>query len=319
MASIAVLAGGVSAEREISIKTGNKICDSLKRNGYNVKLIDAKDDFWLELIQFNPDAAFIALHGRFGEDGTIQGMLDVMNIEYVGSGVLASAMAMDKIASKRIFKALNMPIAEYVVLDSALCANTTNDIVSSIKFPVIVKPSCEGSAIGINIANCEGELQDCLEQALEYDSNVLVEEFVDGPEITVGILGNEPQKVFETVQIIYSNPFYDYDAKYTPGKSTHLIPADLPGDVSEKCRELALEAHNALNCRDFSRVDIKLSKDLHRMAVLEVNTIPGMTETSLYPEAAAAAGYNFDELIDFLIKLPLERQAKRSKISTLSI
>lgn len=319
MASIAVLAGGVSAEREISIKTGNKICDSLKRNGYNVKLIDAKDDFWLELIQFNPDAAFIALHGRFGEDGTIQGMLDMMNIEYVGSGVLASAVAMDKIATKRIFKALNMPIAEYVVLDGTLCAYTTNDIVSSIKFPVIVKPSCEGSAIGINIANCESELQDCLEQALEYDSNVLVEEFVDGPEITVGILGNEPQKVFEAVQIIYSNPFYDYDAKYTPGKSTHLIPADLPGDVSQKCRELALEAHNALNCRDFSRVDIKLSKDLQRMAVLEVNTIPGMTETSLYPEAAAAAGYNFDELIDFLIKLPLERQAKRSKISTLSI
>lgn len=317
MASIAVLAGGISAEREISIITGNKIGNSLKRNGYKVRVIDAVGDFWLELLDYNPDSVFIALHGRFGEDGTIQGMLDMMNIEYVGSGVLASAVAMDKISTKHIFRSLNIPTPGYHVLEKDLFEESII-IPNNIKFPLVIKPSCEGSAIGISIANSESDVESCLNEAMQYSGKLLVEEFIDGPEVTVGILGDDPPKVLEVVQIIHSNTFYDFDAKYTPGKSKHLIPPDLPDDILKECKVLALKAHKALNCRDFSRVDIKISSDLKQVTVLEINTIPGMTETSLYPEAAAASGYGFDELTDFLIKLPLKRKADKQKIASIT-
>lgn len=312
MKSVAVLMGGVSAERDISLITGSKISDSLKRNGYNVKDIDTAGNFCLELQQLNPDAAFIALHGKYGEDGTMQGLLDLMGIEYVGSGVLASALAMDKIMSKRVFESFSIPTPKYVFIDkSSWDDSQVKEITKKIGLPAVIKPSSEGSAIGITIASSEKELKRCIETAFNFDKKVLIEEFIDGPEVTVGILGNNPPVALEIVQIVSLNHFYDYDAKYTPGKSKHIIPANIPKKIKKKCAAYALQSHKAIGCRDFSRVDIKISSDYEKACVLEINTIPGMTETSLYPEAAAASGYDFDTLIDYLIRLPLARKEKR--------
>lgn len=303
--------GGISAEREISLITGNKISESLKKSGYNVKSIDAVGNFWLELQQFDPDAVFIALHGRFGEDGVVQGLLDLMGIEYVGAGVLASALAMDKIISKYIFEGFSIPTPKHICLDKTNKHLAITEIIRKIKLPAVIKPASEGSAIGITVVDSEKEMIEGIESAFNYDDRILIEEFIEGPEITVGILGNDPPIALEIVQIVSLNHFYDYDAKYTPGKSKHIIPADIPGRAKEKCIAYALNAHNVINCRDFSRVDIKISPDYENIYVLEINTIPGMTETSLFPEAAMASGYDFDTLVDFLIKLPLARKKSR--------
>lgn len=311
MSSIAVLMGGISAEREISLITGSKISESLKRSGYNVKSVDAVGNFWLELQKFSPDAVFIALHGKFGEDGAVQGLLDLMGLEYVGSGVLASAIAMDKIMSKHIFESLSIPTPRHIYLDKANKYLGTDEIIKKLKVPAVIKPASEGSAIGITIVNSTKEMENGIESAFDYDNRILVEEFIDGPEITVGILGNDPPVVLEIVQIVSLNHFYDYDAKYTPGKSKHIIPADIPDNIKKKCAKYALNAHNAINCRDLSRIDIKMSPDFKNIYVLEINTIPGMTETSLFPEAARASGYDFDTLIDFLVKLPLARKSRQ--------
>lgn len=319
MASVAVLAGGISAEREISIKTGDKIAASLERSGYDVKIIDPIENFWLDLNEFNPDTVFIALHGRFGEDGTVQGMLEMMGLEYVGSGVLSSAVAMDKIASKHIFSSVGISSPKYHTLCQDSYSKDIETLVKVVKPPFVIKPSCEGSAIGIKLVDSLDQVETCVKEALTFGDKLLIEEFIDGPEVTIGILGNNPQVVLETVQIVHSNAFYDYDAKYTPGKSNHIIPAQLPVDIAEECKRLALQAHNVLNCRDFSRVDIKISKDMSEVVVLEVNTIPGMTETSLYPEAASASGYSFDELIDLLVKLSLDRGSKKHNSSTITV
>jgi len=253
-----------------------------------------------------PDVAFIALHGRYGEDGTVQGLLELLGIPYTGSGVLASALAMDKIVSKRLLRAEGVRVPPSVDLMSRreLSTRDVSREVAALGYPVIVKPNRQGSTIGMSKVERPDELARAIEEAFDYDSQVLIEKFLNGVEITAGILGNEELQVLPLIEIVPAKGFYDYEAKYTPGATEEICPARIPEATSEEARRLALAAHRALGCRGMSRVDMIAAAD--GVYVLEVNTIPGMTPTSLLPTAARAAGIEFPQLLDKLIELALE-------------
>jgi D-alanine-D-alanine ligase len=304
---IAVLMGGRSGERDVSLSTGQRIAEALASIGYSVASIDAAGNFWEKLTREKPDAVFIALHGRWGEDGTVQGVLELLGLPYTGSGVLASALAMDKLMTKKILLQHGIPTPKYIYLNKGKEKIDFEE--KELGFPVVVKPVHEGSALGINIAKNASELANFVDEAFGIDDHVLIESYIPGKEVTVGILENESITALPTLEIISENEFYNYEAKYSPGKSRHIIPAGIPGEIEEKVKKLAVEAHKALGCRDFSRIDFMISEKLEPF-VLEVNTIPGMTPTSLYPEAAAAIGVPFNELIDKIIKLALKRSAR---------
>lgn len=300
--------GGRSSEREISLKTGEQVIQALKNKGHEVIGLDVADDFVTALVETKPDVCFIALHGRFGEDGTIQGLLELFGIPYTGSGVLASALGMDKVASKKIFAVDGIPTPKFAFLDKgeylADAEASRERIAAGVTLPAVVKPSREGSTIGMSIVKSEEELSSALDLAFKHDERVLVESFVDGVEITVGVLGNDPQAL-PTLEIVSHTDFFDYDTKYTSGLSEHIIPARLPEAAQLKSQELAVKAHQAIGCRGFSRVDL-IVDPTGAPYVLEVNTIPGMTELSLFPDAAKAAGLDFDELVEKLVELALE-------------
>jgi len=340
---IAVLMGGLSSERAISLSTGRMILDSLDRSKYEVEAIDAamipggrrhpepgsgrnieavaeaeraiQQKYGglksMERLMSNGceciDAAFIALHGRFGEDGTIQGMLELLGIPYTGSGVLASALAMDKIACKRVLKSAGVSVPDSIdLLTRAECQNP--EIIAqaeSLGYPLMVKPSRQGSTIGMSKVTSAGDLIAAVEEALKYDSQVLIERFVPGTEITVGVLGNRRPEPLPIIEIVPAKGFYDYEAKYNPGATEEIIPARISKAAEDKAIEAAIRSHKAIGCRGMSRVDLIVKTD-DEVVVLEVNTIPGMTPTSLLPTAAKAAGIDFPELLDRLIKYALE-------------
>ncbi len=285
---IGVLAGGTSSEREISIKSGRAVFESLKENGLNVDFIDIKEDNpeWLDRTDI--DTAFIALHGRFGEDGTVQRMLDEKNIIYTGSDPEASYLALDKIASKKIFLKEGLRIPEYKVIPEASGPGSIEDI----WIPCVVKPQHEGSSIGLSIVDSKDQLAEAIKNASAYRGDVIVERFIPGREITVGLIEGEALPVIE---IIAANNCYDYNAKYLAKDTKYIVPAELDNGIAEKAQEIALRAHNALGCEGFSRVDMRLA-DSGDIYVLEVNTIPGLTERSLLPMAARAAGIDFFDL-----------------------
>jgi D-alanine-D-alanine ligase len=305
--TVALLAGGKSAEREVSLKSGEQVYQALDKGKYDILRYDPRDDL-VRLAQdaSQIDVALIILHGRLGEDGTIQGLLESLSIPYQGSGVLGSAIAMNKILSKQLYIEAGLPVAPHVVVDRN-DAQTAQGVERALGFPVVVKPEHEGSSIGLSIARSSEDLLRSLEGAWHYDRRCLVEKFIPGTEITGGVLGNEDLQALPLVEIIPgdSYEFFDYEAKYTPGASREVCPARLSDALTLRAQELAVRAHRALYCRGYSRTDMIVSGD--GIFVLETNTIPGMTQTSLFPQAAAAAGMDFPALLDRLIELALER------------
>jgi D-alanine-D-alanine ligase len=337
---VAVLMGGRSSEREISLKSGKMVLRHLNRDKYDALAFDTgvlhhlsegRDRRELPLPAATPDltalaplapraiepdsnqpgadVAFIALHGPGGEDGTIQGLLELLGIPYTGSGVLASALAMDKVVSKKLFRAEGIPTPPWRDFWTNNCADAAavaEDLRSSLGLPVVIKPACEGSTIGISIARTETELAPAIANAAAYGPHVLAEEFVTGVEITAGILGNRNPEVLPLVEIVPAGGFYDYEAKYTPGATDEIVPARIADRDVERARELAVAAFEALGCRGMARVDMIVGPQ--GPTVLEVNTIPGLTETSLVPRAAQAAGISFPALLDRIIDLALEER-----------
>jgi D-alanine-D-alanine ligase len=285
---IGVLAGGPSSERDISLKSGEAVFRALITKGLDTSLLDVDTDNLSLLIKDTGiDLAFIALHGRFGEDGTVQRKLESMGVPYTGSGPAASQAALDKIVSKEKFIEKGIDVPAYSVMRAVSDASK-----GRTSFPCVVKPRYEGSSIGLSIIDSADMLPAALEKALKYDKEVLVEEFIRGREITVGILGEEALPV---VEIIPAGGVYDFAAKYHAKDTVYKVPADLSADITDLARKTGLKAHKTLGCEGFSRVDMRLAED-GRIYVLEVNTIPGLTERSLLPMAAKEAGLDFSAL-----------------------
>lgn len=295
---VGVLLGGPSAEREISLKSGRAVARALREAGYSVVEIGEEGDIGDGIRSHRLDAAFIALHGRFGEDGTVQGMLEEMNIPYTGSGVEASRRAMNKAESRKLFERAGLPVPPGRVYGPGAGPRKP-----PFPLPVVVKPAREGSSIGLSLARTPDEFRAAVARAREHDREILVEEYVPGRELTVGVLDGRP---LPPVEIRPSNPFFDFEAKYVPGKSKFEVPARLPAARYREVQRLGLSAHRVLGCFSYSRADIILGPG-GRPCLLEVNTIPGFTATSLLPQAAAAAGIDFATLCRRLLAAALTR------------
>lgn len=290
---IGVLYGGTSKEREISLKTGNAVLKALKELKLNVVGIDVGNDVIQNILSEKITFAFIALHGPLGEDGTIQGVLEMLGIPYTGSGVLASALALNKIYSKQIFKLNGIPTSEWIVVKK----DQKNHPRIPFGYPVVVKPSSQGSTIGVSIVKNKKGLSKALKEAFKYNDKSIIERYICGRELTVGIVGD---KILPVMEIVPVGEYYDYTAKYVPGKSKHIVPAPLPKKIYKRAQKLAMMAFNSLGCKAVGRVDMRY--DGKNIYVLEVNTIPGMTETSLLPEAASYIGMNFKTLVYEIMK-----------------
>jgi D-alanine-D-alanine ligase len=293
---IGVLLGGLSREREISLKTGAAILKALLEKGYDAHAIDVGHDIAEVLIKQKIECAFVALHGRLGEDGTIQGMLELMRIPYTGSGVLASALAMHKILSKKVFLSEKIPTPAYETV-SREEIEKDQDRKISLPLPVVVKPAREGSTIGVSIVHRQEDLLPGLRKAGECDDEILVEEFIKGREVTVAILGDIPLPVIEIAPL---SGFYDYRSKYTKGETQYIIPARLPRERYLEAQEVSLKVYKALGCSGCARVDVMADEEGNPF-VIDVNTMPGMTETSLVPQAAQYAGIPFGDLAERIL------------------
>lgn len=308
---IGVLMGGYSSEREISLKSGKAIFEALKTHGCRVSPIDIllqDEEAILSLLMGSQiDVAFIALHGHLGEDGVIQSIIEKMNIPYTGSGVEASRLALNKVSAQAIFKKNQIPIPGYEVVSRGQRLNIDKLAGQIGRFPVVVKPSSQGSSIGIALVEDKRNLHEAIAKAFEYDGQVLIEQYIDGKELTVGILGQDSLPVIE---IKPKAKFFDFTAKYqSAGATEYIVPAQLPKEVSVQVQKVAYQAHEALGCCDFSRVDVMLDKN-NNSYILEVNTIPGFTATSLLPKAAMAAGMDFTQLCLKLVELAYKKQKR---------
>ncbi len=297
---VAVLMGGWSAEREVSLRTGAGCAAALESVGYRVTLVDVGRDIAARLTELKPDVAFNALHGRVGEDGTIQGVLEILRVPYTHSGVLASAIAMQKDKAKILFQAAGIPVAHGMVVSRFEAARK-----HVLPPPYVLKPINEGSSVGVIIVR-EGRSHPPQEVGREdwaFGAEVLAESFVAGRELTCAVMGDQALGVIDILSNV--GDFYDYDAKYAKGGSTHVLPANLKQIIYQKVQELALRAHRALGCRGVSRTDFRYDdrpEGTGELIVLEVNTQPGMTETSLVPELAAHAGFSFGELVRWMVE-----------------
>jgi D-alanine-D-alanine ligase len=292
-ARIAVLKGGLSAERDVSLVSGRECAAALRREGFDVVEIDAGRDLPEALARARPDAVFNALHGRWGEDGCVQGMLEWLGLPYTHSGVLASALAMDKVRAKQVFARAGLPVVSDLV--------TTADAVRAghpMPPPYVVKPINEGSSVGVYIVREQANGPARL--GPEMPAEVMVEQYVAGRELTVTVMGDRPLAVTD----IIAEGWYDYHAKYTPGGSRHVVPAAIPREVEEACLAFALAAHRSLGCRGVSRSDFRWdeSRGLDGLHILETNTQPGMTPTSLAPEQAAHCGIGFDAFVRWIVE-----------------
>ncbi|OGR29600.1 MAG: D-alanine--D-alanine ligase [Desulfuromonadaceae bacterium GWB2_53_15] len=293
---IGVLMGGLSAEREVSLKSGAAVFQALLTQGYQAVAIDVGRDLASVLEREGIEAAFIALHGRYGEDGCVQGLLELMQIPYTGSGVLASALAMHKLYSKQAFTAngiLTAPFHHFRQGEQVRLAEL------SFGLPLVVKPVQEGSSVGVSIVKLESELNTAVALAFSHDSEILVEQYIKGQEVQVGILDDRP---IGAIEIVPKNEFYDFEAKYTDGMAEHIFPARLEPSLYAKAQQIGLAAHRTLGCKGYSRVDL-LVDSTGDCYVLEVNTLPGMTALSLLPEIAAkGAGLSFEALVERIIE-----------------
>lgn len=292
---IGVLLGGDSSERAVSLKSGMAVYSALKAKKYHVAAIDTAEDMCGLLKREGVDIAFIALHGGHGENGAVQGLLEVMNIPYTGSGVLASALAMDKEASKKIFLYHGIPVPAFGVFRGEM--SKTTGVRINFPFPWVVKPASEGSSVGVEIVKNKSGFSKALVKALSYGERVIVEQYIEGREVQIGILNN---KVLGGVEVKPSLEFYNYEAKYTAGLTEYILPPRLSRRAYEKAKVAAFSAHKALGCSGATRVDLIID-DKGSPFVLEVNTIPGMTETSLLPKIAKKAGYDFIGLLEEIL------------------
>jgi D-alanine-D-alanine ligase len=325
---IVLLLGGTSPERAVSKSTGASIYKALLNLGYETFLVNPAygnsqpenpedyfkdEDFTeisnenyvkaLELGLFNSiDLAFIALHGKWGEDGTIQSLLELKGIKYTGSKVLSSSLAMDKLMSKILFQHYNVRTPDWIAVKNNFdSAQIKKQIESKLRYPCVVKPNDQGSTVGLTICSSESEVDDAITLALKFSDKALIEEYIPGREVTVGILDTQ---VFPVLEIKPKHGLYDYECKYTPGMSEYEVPAKIPEEVAKRLQQSALAAFNALGCEGYSRVDFRLSPD-NKDYCLEVNTLPGMTSTSLVPKMAKSVGISFEELVDRIVKLSL--------------
>ncbi len=293
---VAVLYGGRSAEREVSLKTGEACAEALRSRGLDVTLVDAGLDLDVRLRALRAEVAFVALHGRYGEDGCAQGLLESMGVPYTGSGVLSSAMAMDKVVSKLVFREAGLALAAYRVFPASRAASIgVADLATGL--PAVVKPACEGSSVGVHVVKEAGELASALADAARFKGDLIVEEYLRGQEVNVAVLDGA---ALGTVEMVPSREFYDYVAKYTPGSTTYHVPARLPPEATARvCRD-AETAYRALGCSGAARVDFIVAGG-GIPYILEVNTLPGMTGTSLVPKIAAGRGIPFPELCERIL------------------
>ncbi|KAF0206886.1 MAG: D-alanine-D-alanine [Actinobacteria bacterium] len=309
---IAVLMGGRSLEREVSLRSGKRVCDALTERGYRVVPLDVTPELVATLRSERPDAAYIALHGKDGEDGAVQEVLEFLGIPYTGPGVVASTLAWDKAVSKRLFREHGIPTPAWVTFSTAafkqMGAATALDLVPDAVggFPLVVKPAEQGSALGLTRVTEAAELPNALMNALSYGDKAIVEKWIDGAELAVSVLdGAEGVRVLPPVEMVAKSGLFDFSAMYTPGETDYYVPARLDDAVMAEVVRLAGEVHTLLGCRHVSRVDMVVGAD-GVPQVLEVNTSPGMTETSLLPMAAAAVDVSFQELVELLARAALD-------------
>ena len=312
---IGVLMGGPSAEREISLKSGKAVFTALTALGLDALPIDIRTDEVKENIgritSSKINCAFIALHGRFGEDGQIQGILDILNIAYTGSGALASKLSMDKVSSKQVLEIHGLTVPRYKVVDK-FSYNPNWKLYTKLEFPVVVKPANGGSSIGLSIVDSRENLDQAVKAAFNFDQKLIIEEYIPGREVTVGIL---EEKALAVIEIIPKKRFFDYEAKYSAGMTDYVVPAQIEETVAKNLQSVALYVHKSLGCFGYSRVDIMLGED-NRAYVLELNSIPGLTPTSLLPKAAKSMGIDFAQLC---LKMMNTAYAKRKKQNNLHI
>ena len=308
---IGVLMGGLSSEREVSLASGRAILDALKTKGYDTVAVDVGRDAAAQIARAGVEVAFIALHGTFGEDGAIQGLLEIMGIPYTGSGILASAMGMDKIVSKQMFKAQELLVGPYTVITSE-DRKGVDAAVRDIGFPAVVKPRSEGSSVGVSIVSNKKEMGPAVELAFKYGRAILVEKHIKGKEVQVGVLGD---RALGAIEIVPKEAFYNYKAKYEKGMSEHFFPARIPDETYRRTLVAGLAAHRCLGCTGYSRVDFIVDEQ-GLPYILEVNTLPGMTATSLLPEIAGGVGISFPDLVEKILRLANMEQADRVGVNS---
>jgi D-alanine-D-alanine ligase len=309
MTRVAVMKGGRSLERQVSLRSGARVEDALKRLDHEVVAIDVALDLIRRLRESEPEVAFIAMHGRDGEDGTVQELLEILGIPYTGSGVLACTRATDKVLAKHLMVEAGIPTPDFFAFNETAfrelgAAEALPAIEERLDFPIVVKPSSQGSALGIKFARSAADVPAALVAAFSYDSRVLLERYVDGRDLAVSILDGDPLPVVEAAP--RDEEFYDFEARYEIGRTDFVCPAELPDGLTELAQDLAVRTYRLFGCSAFARVDLMLDA-AGDLTVLEANPIPGLTETSLLPQAAEAAGISFDELVGRILELALEK------------
>ncbi len=302
---ILVLMGGYSEEREVSLRSGAAVLNALIKLGYDAISLDLKGSSLKAIEDHKPDLVFLTLHGKDGEDGTVQGLLELMGIPYTGSGVASSAIGINKILTKKILVYEGIPTAPFTILKNKPSAIELQSLLDLIGLPMVIKAATQGSSIGTYIVRKSDAIMAAIEASFEYGSDVLVEKFIDGTEVTSTVIGNDITQVLPLIEITSANEFYDYESKYTPGMCNHIIPARLSEDTQTIVAKLSEKVYKALGCRGYARVDFIVDNDGNPF-VLEINTIPGMTEMSLVPDAARAAGISFEELVEKILILGME-------------
>jgi D-alanine-D-alanine ligase len=311
---VAVLKGGSSLERQVSLRSGARVEDALARLGHESIPIDVGDDLVERLREQQPEIAFVALHGRDGEDGTVQELLEIAGVPYTGSGVLACMRSIDKVLAKHLFEEASIPTPEFFAFSETAfktlgAADMLPTIEERLDFPIVVKPATGGSALGIKFARTAAHVPGTLVSAFSYDSRVLLERYVKGRDLAVSIVegadGPEALPIVEAVP--RDEDFYDFEARYEIGRTDFVCPADVPEPIERRAQQLALDVYRLLGLYGFARVDLMLESETGALFVLEANAIPGLTDTSLLPQAAEAAGVGFDELVERILELAWAR------------
>jgi D-alanine-D-alanine ligase len=308
---VAVLKGGRSLERAVSLRSGAQVQDALRRLGHEPLAVDVDEELVARLLDAQPDTAFVALHGREGEDGTVQELLEAIGIPYTGSGPAACMRCTDKALAKHLMRAAGIPTPDFHALKERAIKElgaraALPDIQRKLGFPMVVKPARQGSALGIKFAGSASELPGAIVGALSYDTKVVLERYIKGRDLAVSVLDGQALPIVEAIP--REEDFYDYESRYEIGMTTFVCPAELPATISARARELALAVYQLLGCHGAARVDLMLAQGSEELEVLETNVIPGLTETSLLPQAADAAGIGFDELIARILASAATRQ-----------
>jgi D-alanine-D-alanine ligase len=313
---VAVLKGGRSLERQVSLRSGAQVEDALQRLGHETLVLDAGFNLVERLREDRPDVAFIALHGRDGEDGTVQELLEAIGVPYTGSGPSACIQCADKVLAKHLMRDAGIPTPDFYSFNETSfrelgAAAALPDIEAKLGFPIVVKPASQGSALGIKFAQSSEEVPSAVVSAFSYDRKILLERNVRGRDLAVSVLdspGGDPPQALPVVEAVpREEDFYDFEARYQIGRTTFVCPAELPAEVTARAQELALAVYALLGCHGFARVDLMLEQDTQELFVLETNAVPGFTETSLLPQAADAAGIDFDELVSRVLATALSR------------